>query len=106
MTIIMRGDAETIISLPSFTILIHESAEGETGYWGEVIELPGCVSQGGDDCRTASKRTGSDRGDLFRDQHSRQHSLQLRHLVINGDRDGLAPYECRICIPLRLCQLQ
>ena len=46
MTIIMGGDAETIISLPSFTILIHESAEGETGYWGEVIELPGCVSQG------------------------------------------------------------
>ena len=46
MTISMRGDVETIISLPSFTILIHESAEGETGYWGEVFELPGCVSQG------------------------------------------------------------
>ena len=46
MTTIMRGDAETSISLSGFTILIHESAEGETGYWGEVIELPGCVSQG------------------------------------------------------------
>ena len=29
-----------------FTVLVHESEEGETGYWGEVIELPGCVSQG------------------------------------------------------------
>ena len=46
MTIIMQGDAEMRISLSGFTILIHETAEGETGYWGEVIELPGCVSQG------------------------------------------------------------
>ena len=46
MTTIMRGDAETISSLPRFTILVHESEEGETGYWGEVMELPGCVSQG------------------------------------------------------------
>jgi hypothetical protein len=46
MTTIMQGDAETRISLSGVTILIHESAEGETGYWGEVIELPGCVSQG------------------------------------------------------------
>ena len=46
MTTIMQGDAELGISLSGFTILIHESAEGETGYWGEVIELPGCVSQG------------------------------------------------------------
>lgn len=29
-----------------FTVLVHESEEGETGYWGEVVELPGCVSQG------------------------------------------------------------
>ena len=29
-----------------FTVLVHEAEEGETGYWGEVIELPGCVSQG------------------------------------------------------------
>ncbi len=29
-----------------FTVLVHEGEEGETGYWGEVIELPGCVSQG------------------------------------------------------------
>ncbi len=29
-----------------FTVLVHEAAEGETGYWGEVIGLPGCVSQG------------------------------------------------------------
>lgn len=29
-----------------FTVLVHEGEEGETGFWGEVIELPGCVSQG------------------------------------------------------------
>ena len=34
------------ISLPGFTVLVHEVEEGETGYWAEVIEMPGCVSQG------------------------------------------------------------
>ena len=29
-----------------FTVLVHEGEEDEAGYWGEVIELPGCVSQG------------------------------------------------------------
>jgi predicted RNase H-like HicB family nuclease len=28
----------------TLTILVHEAEEG--GYWGEVLELPGCVSQG------------------------------------------------------------
>ena len=28
----------------SFTVLVHEAEEG--GYWAEVPELPGCVSQG------------------------------------------------------------
>ncbi len=28
----------------TYTVLIHEAEEG--GYWGEVLELPGCVSQG------------------------------------------------------------
>ncbi|HZQ38280.1 MAG TPA: type II toxin-antitoxin system HicB family antitoxin [Dehalococcoidia bacterium] len=27
-----------------FHIIVHEAEEG--GYWGEVIELPGCMSQG------------------------------------------------------------
>ena len=27
-----------------YTVLVHEAEEG--GYWGEVPELPGCVSQG------------------------------------------------------------
>ena len=46
MVSIMRGDAETAVSLPGFTILVHAVEEGETGYWAEVIEMPGCVSQG------------------------------------------------------------
>jgi predicted RNase H-like HicB family nuclease len=28
----------------TFTVLVHEAEEG--GYWAEVPELPGCVSQG------------------------------------------------------------
>jgi predicted RNase H-like HicB family nuclease len=27
-----------------FTVLVHEDETG--GYWGECLELPGCVSQG------------------------------------------------------------
>jgi predicted RNase H-like HicB family nuclease len=27
-----------------FTVLVHEDESG--GYWGECLELPGCVSQG------------------------------------------------------------
>ena len=49
MTTIRRGEEETIgrIRLSGFTILIwHECEQGETGYWGEVVEMPGCVSQG------------------------------------------------------------
>ncbi len=30
--------------LYEFHIIVHEAEEG--GYWGEVIELPGCMSQG------------------------------------------------------------
>lgn len=30
--------------ITSYTIVVHEAEEG--GYWGEVLELPGCVSQG------------------------------------------------------------
>ena len=28
----------------SYTVVVHEAEEG--GYWGEILELPGCVSQG------------------------------------------------------------
>lgn len=28
----------------SYTVIVHVAEEG--GYWGEVLELPGCVSQG------------------------------------------------------------
>ena len=30
--------------ITSYTIVVHEAEEG--GYWGESLELPGCVSQG------------------------------------------------------------
>jgi len=28
----------------TYTVVVHEAEEG--GYWGEIRELPGCVSQG------------------------------------------------------------
>jgi len=31
-------------AISSYTVIVHEAEEG--GYWGEVLELPGCVSQG------------------------------------------------------------
>ena len=31
-------------AISSYTVVVHEAEEG--GYWGEVLELPGCVSQG------------------------------------------------------------
>jgi len=31
-------------STDTFTVAVHEAEEG--GYWGEVVELPGCASQG------------------------------------------------------------
>lgn len=31
-------------AISSYTVIIYEAEEG--GYWGEVLELPGCVSQG------------------------------------------------------------
>ena len=46
MVSVKRGDLETAVSLPGFNVLVHEVEEGETGYWAEVIEMPGCVSQG------------------------------------------------------------
>ena len=41
-----RIESEARVSILGFNILIHEAEEGETGYWGEVLELPGCLSQG------------------------------------------------------------
>ena len=31
-------------AIKSYTVILYEAEEG--GYWGEVLELPGCVSQG------------------------------------------------------------
>ena len=30
--------------IQTYTVIVHPAEEG--GYWGEVLELPGCVSQG------------------------------------------------------------
>ncbi len=32
------------VATQRYTVVVHEAEEG--GYWAEVIELPGCVSQG------------------------------------------------------------
>lgn len=32
------------VAIRTFTVVIHQAEEG--GYWGEVVGLPGCVSQG------------------------------------------------------------
>ena len=32
------------IGTETYTVVTHQAEEG--GYWGEVLELPGCVSQG------------------------------------------------------------
>lgn len=32
------------IATRTFTVIVHDAEEG--GYWAEVLELPGCVSQG------------------------------------------------------------
>lgn len=37
---------DTVFANPIFCILVHEAEEGETGYWAEVLDLPGCLSQG------------------------------------------------------------
>ncbi len=46
MTTIRRGETEVRVSISGFNILVHEAEEGESGYWGEVLEMPGCLSQG------------------------------------------------------------
>lgn len=46
MVTIIQSDSKTRVVMPGFTILVHKCEEGETGYWAEVTEMPGCVSQG------------------------------------------------------------
>jgi len=45
MVTMMSGGAAVGL-MGFFTLLVHEAEEGEVGYWGEVVELPGCLSQG------------------------------------------------------------
>jgi predicted RNase H-like HicB family nuclease len=30
----------------TYTVIVHEAEEDETGYWAEVEELPGCFASG------------------------------------------------------------
>ena len=46
MTTAKRDEAGIGISLPALVLVIHEGEEGGTGYWGEVLGMSGCLSQG------------------------------------------------------------
>ncbi len=39
-----KKEAKTM--LKTFTIVIHETDEDETGYWAECVSLPGCFTDG------------------------------------------------------------
>lgn len=43
-TILLNENATAAPDVKKYRVFIHEAEEG--GYWGEVLELPGCVSQG------------------------------------------------------------
>ena len=32
--------------MKAYTVIVHEAEEDETGYWAEVVELPGCFGSG------------------------------------------------------------
>lgn len=36
----------TTFNYSGYTVLVHDTEEDETGYWAEVLELPGCCTQG------------------------------------------------------------
>lgn len=46
MTYTMGSKNEPMITPSGFSIFVHPAEEGETGYWAEVLNLPGCLSQG------------------------------------------------------------
>jgi predicted RNase H-like HicB family nuclease len=33
-------------AMKAYTVIVHQAEEGETGYWAEVAELPGCFGSG------------------------------------------------------------
>ena len=32
--------------MPTLTVVVHDTEEDETGFWTEVVELPGCYGSG------------------------------------------------------------
>lgn len=40
-----RSQGTTFI-LNGCTVLVHDAEKGETGYWAQAVELPGCCTQG------------------------------------------------------------
>lgn len=46
MTTLQPSLEGTTITCSGYTVLIHDTEEDETGYWAQVVELPGCYTQG------------------------------------------------------------
>ncbi len=46
MTTIKQPLEGTTFTHSVYTVLVHDTEEDETGYWAEVLELPGCCTQG------------------------------------------------------------
>ena len=46
MTTIGQSLEGTTFNHSGYTVLVHDTEEDETGYWAEVLELPGCCTQG------------------------------------------------------------
>ena len=46
MTTVKPSMEGTTFTCSGYTVLIHDTEEDETGYWAEVVDLPGCCTQG------------------------------------------------------------
>ena len=46
MTTLQPSLEGTTFTHSGYTVLVHDTEEDETGYWAEVLELPGCCTQG------------------------------------------------------------
>ena len=46
MTTIKQSLEGTTFTHDGYTVLVHDTEEDEIGYWAEVLELPGCCTQG------------------------------------------------------------
>ena len=46
MTTLQPSLEGTTVICSGYTVLVHDTEEDETGYWAQVVELPGCFTQG------------------------------------------------------------